>query len=273
MIDEKVKIGIALGVGLGIGGGVGYYVAVRKVRAQATEEVTKVQDLYKRLREEDAIQAREDWSSAPIDEEPDSDEDASQSIAEFEEKINDLGYVGSDDYTPAKREPRIIQPEPQYPGDEGFAEDLDPDLVKEAEYVRNIRIHNPNSDADPNDVTKWERDPNRPYVITESEFRNDMVKEHEKISLTYYRGDDTLCEADGTYIPDQDGTAGDENLHNYFGLASGDPNLLHVRNERVGCDFEVSLDTGTFQQEVLGFEVEPEMLQQSKKIIRRDSDR
>lgn len=273
MIDEKVKIGIALAVGLGVGGGVGYYVAVRKVRDQATEEVAKIQDLYQRLREEDAAQAREDWSSAPIDAPEDRDEDTAQSIVEFEEKINDLGYIGSDDYTPAKSDRIIIQPEPQYPGDEDFPEDIDPDLVKEAEYVRNIRIHNPNSDADPNDVTQWERDPNRPYVITESEFRNDKNGEHEKISLTYYRGDDTLCESDGTYIPDQDGTAGDENLQNYFGLASGDPNLLHIRNERVMCDFEISLDTGTYQQEVLGFQVEPEMLQQSKKIIRRDSDR
>jgi hypothetical protein len=75
MIDEKVKIGIALGVGLGIGGGVGYYVAVRKVRTQATEEVAKIQNLYQRLREEDAAQAREDWSSQPDDAPEDGDED------------------------------------------------------------------------------------------------------------------------------------------------------------------------------------------------------
>lgn len=275
MTHEKVKIGIALGVGLGIGGGVGYYVAVRKVRAQATEEVAKVQDLYKRLREEDAAQAREDWSAQPDHETEDSDDDPQEGVEELEETVRDLGYIGSDDYTPAKRDRIIItQPEPQYPGDEGFPEDIDPDLVKEAEYVRNIRIHNPNSDADPNDVTKWERDPNRPYVITDSEFRNDMTGKHEKISLMYFSGDDTLCEQDGTYIPDQDGTAGDENLHNYFGLASGDPNILHVRNERVMCDFEITLDNGSYQREVLGMEVENQMLQQSKNVIRkmRNSD-
>lgn len=271
MINEKVKIGIALGVGLGVGGGVGYYLAERKIRQQAETEVGKIQDLYNRLRQEDADQARADWSSSPDDSFPDSDEDSQAGIDAFEEKILDLGYIGSDDYTPAKRNPNYITPEPQYPGDAGSPSDIDPDLEQEVEYVRNIRIHNPNRDSDPNDVTQWERDPNRPYVITEAEYRNDRP-ELEKITLNYYRGDDTLCEDDGTFIPDQDGTAGNENLHNYFGLASGDENLLHVRNERVMCDFEITLDNGSYQREVLGFDVEDKMLQQSKQTIRKMRD-
>lgn len=270
MANEKVKIGIALGVGLGVGGGVGYYLAERKIRAQATEEVAKVQALYRRLREEDAEQARQDWSSQPDPEGEDSDGDSEESTEDLDEAVAELGYISTDGFVPGPRRlPDHTTPELQYPpdtGDEDFPEDIDPDLVKEAEYVRNIRIHNPNRDGDPNDVTQWERDSNRPYVITEAEFRNDRP-EYEKITLNYYAGDDTLAEADGSYIPDQDGTAGDENLHNYFGLASGDDNLLHVRNERVMADFEITRDTGSFQKEVLGFDVDPEVIQQTKRII------
>jgi len=279
MTDEKVKIGIALTVGLCVGGGIGGYVgyrlAERKIRDQATQEVAKIQDLYKRLRAEDAEQARTDWSSAPIDAEEGSDEYPAESIDEFEEKIQDLGYIGSDDYTPAKSEPQYITPELRFPTDEGHDEDqpldpleVDPDLRKEVEYVNSIRIHNPNRDGDPNDVTQWDRDPNRPYVITEEEFRIDFPQ-HEKITLTYYAGDDTLCENDGNFIPDQDGTAGNENLHNYFGLASGDENLLHIRNERVGCDFEITRDGDSYQRAVLGFSAEAEAEEQSKKIVIR----
>lgn len=271
MIDEKVKIGIALAVGLGVGGGVGYYVAVRKVRAQASEEVARIQDLYQRLRQEDAEQARLDWSSQPdpSDSEAEGDDgDLSDGIEEYQEKAVDLGYIGSDDYVPGvHKSPDYVGPEPKYPGDEDLQVE-DPDLQKEVEYVRSIRIHNPNSDADPNDVTKWERDPNRPYVITVDEFRHDRP-DHDKITLTYYAGDDTLAEEDGTYIPDQDGTAGDDNLYNYFGLASGEENLLHIRNERVGCDFEIKLETGTFQREVLGFTPENDTLSKSKATIRK----
>lgn len=268
MTNEKVKIGIALAVGLGVGGGVGYYLAEQKVRKQSEAEVAKIQDLYNRLREEDAAQARADWNPEADDADEDRDVDPEAELAEFEEKAVDLGYIASDDYTPAKRNPNYIPPEPQYPGDEHFGEDVEEDLIEEVEKMRDIRIINPNRDSDPDDVTQWERDPNRPYVITESEFRNDRP-DLEKITLSYYRGDDTLCEADGSFIPDQDGTAGNENLHHYFGLASGDENLLHVRNERVGCDFEITLDSGSYQREVLGFDVEDKMLGQSKKAIRR----
>jgi hypothetical protein len=277
MADEKVKIGIALTVGLCVGGGIGGYVgyrlAERKIRDQATEEVVKIQNLYKRLRREDAEQAREDWNPTPVDAEEDGDVDTEEGTDEFEEKIRDLGYLGSDDYTPAKSERVYVNPELRFPDDEGHDEDIDPDLRKEVEYVNNIRIHNPNRDGDPDDVTQWERDPNIPYVITEEEFRIDHP-EFEKITLTYYVGDDTLAENDGTYIPDQDGTAGDVNLHNYFGLASGDENLLHIRNERVMCDFEITRDSDSFQRSVLGFNIDDDMLQQSKKtVIRKLKDR
>lgn len=270
MTDEKVKIGIALTLGLAAGGGIGgylgYRLAEKKVRDQATEEVRKVQALYERLRAEDAEQARADWNPPTEDDsEPDSDGDVEEGpeprLEAAQEVIRDLGYIASDDYQPGPRlNPAYIPPpEQQYPpdtGDEDFPEDIDDDLKKEAEYVRNIRIHNPNSDADPNDVTRWERDPNLPYVITEAEFREDR-KDLEKVTLRYFAEDDTLCESDGTFIPDQNGTAGDINLHNYFGLASGDDNILHIRNERVMCDFEITRDLGSYQKEVLGFDVDP----------------
>jgi hypothetical protein len=280
MTDEKVKIGIALTVGLCVGGGIGGYVgyrlAERKIRDQATQEVAKIQDLYKRLRKEDAEQAREDWNPTPVDAEEDSDSDVEEGVEELEQTVNDLGYVASDDYTPAKREPQYINPELRFPSDEGHPveddalnpETVDEDLRKEVEYLNNIRIHNPNRDGDPDDVTQWDRDPNHPYVITEAEYRLDRP-EFEKENLMYYAGDDTLCELDGSYIPDPDGTAGNVNLHNYFGLASGDENLLHIRNERVMCDFEITRDSDSFQRAVLGFGIEEKMDQQSKKIVIR----
>jgi hypothetical protein len=281
MTNEQVKIGIALSVGLCVGGGIGGYVgyrlAERKIRDQASEEVSKIQALYKRLRDEDAAQAREDWNPTTDDEAEDLNGDSEEGLEEFEEKINDLGYVGSDDYTPSPRERQILNPELRFPSDAGDEvltdpEDIDPDLRKEVEYVRNIRIHNPNRDGDPDDVTQWERDPDFPYVITEAEFRLDRP-EFEKITLTYYAGDDTLCEQDGNFIPDQDGTAGNENLHNYFGLASGDENLLHIRNERVMCDFEITRDGDSYQRSVLGFPTEAEPTDDSKTIIRKLKDK
>jgi hypothetical protein len=266
--NEKVKIGIALAAGLCIGGGVGYLVAERKIRSKTEKEINDVRDLFNRLRDEDAEQARVDWSSQPSEEEEDDGEGYADPDPQLlEEEAVKHGYG-----TVTELNSRHINP--SYVA--GLIKDRnyvaptekEPEDLREEEEVRNIRIVNPNRDVDPNDVTEWDRDPNVPYVITEREFAIDR-QEFEKISLTYYRGDDTLTEADGSYIPDQDGTAGDDNLHNHFGLASGDPYLLHIRNERVGADFEITLNEGSFAQEVLGFNIEEKMIKESKKGIKK----
>ena len=262
MSNEKVKIGIALAAGLCIGGGVGYLVAERTLRAKTEKEIDGVRDMFNRLREEDAEQARVDWSSQPT-EDPDDDGEgyADPDPESLEEETVKLGYaptVSDFELTPKfyPKPHNYVAPTPK-----------DPEDIREEEEMR-IRIVNPNRDNDPNDVTTWERDPNHPYVITDQEFRIDRP-EFSKLSLTYYRGDDQLAEADGSFIHDQNGTAGDANLHNYFGLASGDPYLLHVRNERVGADFEITLNEGSYAVEVMGMNIEDQMVKESKRTIKK----
>jgi len=258
--NEKVKIGIALAAGLCIGGGIGYVVADRKIRGKAEEEIASVQDLYSRLRSEDAAQAREDWSAAPFDqsEEEDSDAYSEESLAE---EVIKLGYVNYNSVGQSNRtDPNHIPPTEQPSGEE---DEVDQDLREEGDYVRNIRVVNPNRDADPDDVTQWDRDPHRPYVITEDEYRIDRP-DFSKTSITYYRGDDTLADENDRFVSDLDGTIGEDNLQ-FFGLASRDERLLHIRNERVEADFEVALNDGQYSREVLGFGIEESMVRESKK--------
>ena len=266
MSNEKVKIVVALTAGLCVGGGVGYLLAERKIRSEAEKEIAGVKDLYKRLRAEDAAQAREDWESTPVDEAEDRDEDSDEGFEEAALRISEEnGYASPDELWEARhQDPNYLPPTDPEPG----GDDVEEDIGKEDEDVRKIRVFNPNRDVDPNDVTQWERDPNRPYVITEAEYRIDRP-EFEKLSLNYYKGDEVLTEANDSYIPDVDGTAGEDNLNNYFGLASGDERLLHVRNERVGADFEITLNDGAFAREVLGFGIEESMARESKKKIRK----
>lgn len=263
MANEKVKIGIALAAGLCIGGGIGYIVADRKVRRETEEEIAGVKDLFRRLRTEDAAQARKDWNPTPVDESEEEDGDA-YSQESLAEEVARLGYIDAN-RSRGIVDPNYIPPTDQLSGEE---DDVDQDLRKEGEYVRHIRVVNPHRDVeDPNDVTQWDRDPHRPYVITESEYRIDRP-DQEKISITYYQGDDTLVDEKDAYIPDADGTVGLENLQ-FFGLASNDERILHIRNERVGADFEVALNDGQYSREVLGFGIEESMVRESKKGIKK----
>jgi len=271
MINANTKIILAFTGGICLGGGVGYYVAKRTLEHRAEEEIQKVRDMFNRLREEDAEKARSDWSSQPDSEEIDTAEDLDDRTQEsLAEAAATLGYGNPDDVRVIRRpDPNYLPPTEQEPlGDEDFPEEdqIDQDLRQEVEYVKQLR-EDQSSERDPNDVTQWDRSPSHPYVITDEEFRMDRP-DHEKLSLNYYAGDGVLTEADDSYIPDLEGTVGRENLI-YFGLASGDDRVLHIRNERVSADFEVTLDDGKYEH-VIGFNIndEPEVPKRTIKKMR-----
>lgn len=258
MANENIKIGIVLAAGICIGGGTGYLLGIKKARREAEAEIESVKDLYRRLRDEDAEKARADWSA---DTEADSEEDDSPAVVDsvtpesLAEEAVKQGYINAEDVV-LKKDPNYIAPEYTSAGDEPFPtpNEVEEDLREDVEYVHNIRVINPDRE-DPNDVTTWDRDPETPYVITEEEFRID-AQDFEKLSITYYSGDNILCEENESVIPDLEGTVGQENLK-YFGLASTAPNLLHIRNERVMADFEVTLNQNKYVDVVLGMDDEP----------------
>lgn len=269
MNNVNAKIILAFAGGLCIGGGVGYYLAKQKLRNETEAEVEGVKALYRRLRDEDAAQARADWN--PVTEE-DGPADAGAEAFDgatpesLAQEAVELGYINADDVV-LKRDPNYVAPEYTQAGDEPFPTpvQVEDDLREDVEYVHNIRFHNP-AGHDPNDVTTWDRHPDFPYVITEQEFRIDEPN-FEKDSITYYKGDNTLAEEDESYIPDLEGTVGRDNLK-YFGLASGDPRVLHIRNERVMTDFEVTLNDGKYHTQVLGLDDEEEQLPRVIKKMR-----
>ncbi len=76
-----------------------------------------------------------------------------------------------------------------------------------------------------------------PYLITEVEF-DEGKDEYDKISLTYYDGDDILIDEDGDVITDPDEIIGEDALIS-FGTGSSDKNMVYVRNEKLQCDYEI----------------------------------
>lgn len=74
-----------------------------------------------------------------------------------------------------------------------------------------------------------------------------------QVQLTYYAGDDTLCDEADVILAGVDSLVGEENLAK-FGYMTEDPNALYVRNERLQIDYEISRSAGTYKFEVLGEE-------------------
>lgn len=84
----------------------------------------------------------------------------------------------------------------------------------------------------------------RPYVIPPDEFGE---KDFTEVSLTLY-SDGIVTDEDDRPLEDIENTIGKDSL-NHFGEYEDDS--VHVRNERLRCDFEILLDQRTYD-EVLG---------------------
>lgn len=84
----------------------------------------------------------------------------------------------------------------------------------------------------------------KPYVIPPDEFGE---KDFTEVSLTLY-SDGIVTDEDDRPLEDIENTIGRDSL-NHFGEYEDDS--VHVRNERLRCDFEILLDQRTYD-EVLG---------------------
>jgi hypothetical protein len=89
-----------------------------------------------------------------------------------------------------------------------------------------------------------------PRIITQDEFMANEP-EHEQITLTYYEKSDQVCGESDEPIDNSDIVIGLEFKTN-FGKDSSDPNVVHIRNDKLHMDFEVLHSEGSYEEEVLG---------------------
>lgn len=90
-----------------------------------------------------------------------------------------------------------------------------------------------------------------PYIISNEEFaRNEL--DYENIILEYFEADDTLLDERKIPVDDQERMVG-ENALEQFGFKSKDANLVYVRNEDLGIDFEIQRSSGSYEEQMVGF--------------------
>lgn len=108
----------------------------------------------------------------------------------------------------------------------------------------------------------------KPYIITHDEFY-EGEKNYDTASLTYYEIDDTLVDERDKPLEQTDKLVGDDHLVR-FGSGSKDKNIVFVRNDRLGIDYEIVRSKGSYLEEVLGMLPEnPNELKHSDQRDRR----
>lgn len=89
----------------------------------------------------------------------------------------------------------------------------------------------------------------KPYLISHDEFHTTET-EWDKSSIVYYEDDDTLTDEGDMPVSDIEYLIGEKHL-DFFGLRSGDPNQVFVRNPQISTDYEVTRNLGSYTEIVL----------------------
>lgn len=91
-----------------------------------------------------------------------------------------------------------------------------------------------------------------PYIISIDAYLNEY-EEYSKNTLSYYEGDDVLCDDRNEIITDVEDYVGEEALVS-FGEGSDDENVVYIRNHRKSSDYEIVRENGSYEVDILGMD-------------------
>lgn len=249
-------------VGLVAGGVGGYFIARKLLTAKFDEqmemEIAETRQFYANLNkvdEDGAVLTPQDVLAARHGEE------AVEAVRQYQGRVE----------TPALTEEELIaeaKNEQGTPSDE----EMDEAQIRKIEeaHVRSVSLDKePNAFGETVTVTeKVEtrnifRDPtfdleeevkyrtdDKPYIITHDEYFAGE-KDYDTQSYTYYKVDDTLTDEHDKPVENVEEAIGEDHLVR-FGSGSKDPNIVYIRNDRLGTDYEVIQSAGSYLEEVLG---------------------
>lgn len=209
---------VGIGTGLIFGAAGGAFFMERRLRTK-----------YERMAEEEIDAMRDHFRARLVAKE------VKPELSDLGKKVEDLGYRPPAE-TPG---PAVIE-----------AEVADPTAVEPEDFeTRNV------FDGHPDDIP-WDAElelQNRsrnegPYVIHVDERHE---RNYTESTLTYYAGDDVLCDEKDRIIEDQEQVVGVENLDR-FGHGSNDANIVYIRNDDLAIEVEVIKSERTYAEDVHG---------------------
>ena len=258
-----IPVAYALG-GLVVGSAATYFAVNTRLKSKyeaiADKEIASVKTHYRDQLAEEIDKAKETYAFVKGTPEEASRilmkrMDEVQASADYKQQIEELGY-----------------------GDSPLLEDIVTAPIADAEELRTVndealallreKLRN-GPDMEPTvtgvvfeEEASFIDSPTVPYIISVDEFFQDE-EDYEKLTITYFKKDDTLVDERNSPIADVEGTAGLKFAEN-FGSKSNDANIVYIRNRRLSADFEIVLDKSSFTETILGIKDED-----TKKPVKR----
>lgn len=251
---NKNAAGLLAGVaaaGLGVGGFCGYLLAVHRLQGRFDRDLEELQAYYSSRNGH----VQRATAVTSIEQRP-SMGHGRERIHGSDGRTGESGGVVEDRNTPEDHLPDTFRDDEgidPYMGleDDDYEESAARSfgtngLGDEEEYALDSEAYGTVDDEDDNSGSGSRS--SGPYIISEEQFSEEQL-DFQKLSVTYYRGDNILCDDQDSPIRDVEGTIG----HNVEQMFSGGEAVAFVRNNWLEVDFEVKLNLGAWTEVVLKY--------------------
>lgn len=227
-------LGIGFAAGLAVGAAIGGLYVNRHLRLKYEEIAEKeIDEMREHFRKRHAVR------------------DSKPDLEELDEKVKDLGYGTPN--TPVLEESKdevvaeeVVEEVVVEEVEEGKApsEEERKNIFEEQEAARKGAEEGWDYEAE---VAK--RRPDYPYVIHQDEQHE---RGYTELSWSYYTEDDVLADEHDSVVEEIEGVVGVANLEK-FGHGSDDRNVVHIRNDKLGVEVEITKIDAFFSEVVHGF--------------------
>ena len=232
-MQTSVRTVLAFLGGLAAGGSAVYLYLNEKYKQIAQEEINAY-----RIQARSKMKAAEDLEKAfEIGKEA------------YDEKKREIGFTDYTSYA-KKSEKDILNEVSVEVNDKDFDEHMaDRECPEECfeeeddEYAESLAVN----EAIAREMEEARESGKYPYIIERWEYLNGK-QWYEKIDYIYYEGDDVLADDKDERIDNPEDIVG-ARFRELFGRDADDPDVLYIRNEQRGTDFEISRVTRRYDDE------------------------
>ena len=220
----KVALGFVAGA---VTGGVGTYFGLRSRFARETQkEINEYREIARQR-----IRAANEFVDKMTKEEKKSEEAYDKAANSYDKFVDYTSYYDEERCNLRDELNAVSQAvkdedfdkhmaEREYPEED--EEDLDEELDNE-EKIESLR--------------KAREDQKTPYIIDAAAFHNTQ-QWYEKITLTYFEGNDVLTDDREDPIDNPEELVGTD-YKKFFGIDENEPDIVMIRNDCNGCDYEI----------------------------------
>lgn len=267
-MNQNTKLALIFVGGLAAGAAVGYLTTRRQIEAKYTalveEEIAMVKNQYRILRKEGEYSSPEKLSEKYVGEKVYSEEEIEADSQDGVEnaRIDYSKIISSNNYANSEVESGAVE------HTKGEIE-TDEVMMPVEKNIFDLEGEDPGEAIDPLD--RGSRKADKPYVISVEEYMEE-AEDFDKVTYTYYDGDDTLADERDSIIRDVDEYVGFSNLSK-FGVESDNEAIVYVRNEKLQVDFEILRSEMTYSEQVMGIRpTDPHYIKGNPRKMRMEDD-